>query len=212
MGYEMPTRPQFLVEALQGLAFWIGHRHAMFSEYPLPEGALVAEACNLIQANLDSTRKLRPEIQYRHLVPEGTEIRGVGNRARADLVVLSTEGVHLPRNANIAAHVQFVFEVKRSAAPWSEIRSDLLRLHDFLEACDSRARGFLIVVAEGRAPKRFVEKGVSRLGSQPIPGRPGCYHVRRTVKAAASFANQSSAHYVCLLEVFRRRPAKLPSI
>jgi len=212
MGYEMPARPQFLVRALQGLAFWIGHRHAMFSDYPLPEGALVAEACNLIQANLDSSRKLRPEIQYQHLVPEGTEIRGVGSKARADLVVLSTEGMHLPRNANIASHVQFVFEVKRSKAPWSEIASDLRRLHDFLDACDGKARGFLIVAAEGGAPRRFVEKGVSRLGQQPIAGRPGCYHVRRTVKAAASFASQSSAHYVCLLEVFSSRPAKLPAV
>lgn len=26
MGYEMPDRPRFLENALQGFAFWIGHR------------------------------------------------------------------------------------------------------------------------------------------------------------------------------------------
>lgn len=35
MGYQMPDRPRFLETALQGLAFWIGHRQAMFPFYPL---------------------------------------------------------------------------------------------------------------------------------------------------------------------------------
>ena len=40
----------------------------------------------------------------------------------------------------------------------------------------------------------------------------GCFHVRRTVKAAASFSNKKTAHYLCLIEVFRERPQRLPAI
>ena len=50
MGATLPERQKWLENALQGLAFWIGHRHSLFNGYPLVEGALVAEACNLIQA------------------------------------------------------------------------------------------------------------------------------------------------------------------
>ncbi len=209
MGYEMPGRPMFLEAALQGLAFWIGHRHSLFRSYPLPEGAMVAEACNLIQANLSDSLQLVPECQYKKLVPTKANLEGIGDLARADLVIFRRDGSvdeHQPKD------VHFVMEVKRGSASKAGINEDLRRLHTFLQATQTQARAFLVIVSESKAPTRFVSEGKSRLGTHKVPGTGGCFHVRRTVKAAASFSNKSSAHYVCLLEVFLERPKKLPKI
>lgn len=210
MGYEMPERPKFLENALQGLAFWIGHRHSLFRSYPLPEGAMVAEACNLIQANMSDSLELKPEVQYRRLVTPGTQLVGIGDLARADLVVLSRHGAN--GSANDFERVHFVMKVKRGSATKAGIDDDLKRLYTFLGGTQTNARAFLIVVSESKAPTRFITEGKSRLGSHSIPGTSGCFHVRRTVKAAATFSKRNSAHYVCLLEVFRARPKALPKI
>lgn len=212
MGYEMPERPRFLERALQGLAFWIGHRHSLFRSYPLPEGAMVAEACNLIQANLSDSLILQPECQYKRLVPGGVQLNGVGDLARADLVIFSNRAALLIKRGDISPHVHFVMEVKRGSASKAAIDGDLKRLYAFLSASPTNARAFLIIVSESKVPNRFVSEGKSRLGTHNIPNSDGCFHVRRTVKAAASFSKKSSAHYVCLLEVFRDRPKKLPVI
>ncbi len=212
MGYEMPERPRFLEKALQGLAFWIGHRHSMFNSYPLPEGAMVAEACNLIQANLPSALQLQPERQYKTLVQPGVNLDGISSQARADLVIFAKSSKDGPDKSTDFQRVHFVMEVKRGSAVKSSIDEDLRRLHSFLCGTQTHARAFLIVISESRAPSRFVHEGKSLLGAHDIPGSTGCFHVRRTVKAAASFSNKSSAHYVCLLEVFRDRPRKLPEV
>lgn len=206
----MPERPRFLENALQGLAFWIGHRHSLFRSYPLPEGAIVAEACNLIQANLSDTLELRPECQYQRLVRPGTPLNGIGDMARADLVIFSRHGGN--DLSNDSDRVHFVIELKRGSAAKANIDNDLKRLYTFLNGTQTNARAFLILVSESKAPPRFVIGGKSQLGSHSIPGSQGCFHVRRTVKAAASFSNKHSAHYVCLIEVFRSRPKKLPTI
>ena len=70
MGEPLPERQKWLEHALQGLAFWIGHRHSLFNRYPLPEGALVAEACNLIEANIPPEIILLPECMYKNLVTD----------------------------------------------------------------------------------------------------------------------------------------------
>lgn len=212
MGYEMPERPRFLEHALQGLAFWIGHRHSLFHSYPLPEGAMVAEAFNLIQANLSDSLILQPECQYKRLVPIGTQLDGVGDLARADLVIFSNAAKQLIKKGDIAPYVHFVIEVKRGSASKANIDDDLKRLHAFLSTSQTNARAFLVIVSESKALTRFVFEGKSRLGTHDIPNSTGCFHVRRTVKAAASFSKKSSAHYVCLLEVFCERPKKLPAI
>jgi len=104
--------------------FWIGHRHSFFRTYPLPEGAFVAEACNLIQANLPTKMILLPECMYRNLVPSGIEIDGVTGQSRADLVICDDLARTIGRNGNIAEHVNFVIEVKRGSATKGEIDAD----------------------------------------------------------------------------------------
>ncbi len=202
MGVTLPERQKWLEHALQGLAFWIGHRHSLFNGYPLTEGALVAEACNLIQANIPPDLILLPECMYQHLVAHKTSIKNVTNQSRADLVLCDMAAKPIGRKGNVSAYVKFVIEVKRGSAPYSEINSDLLRLHNYLAAAQNSARSFLFIVSDSNAPRRFVKSGISRLGTHPIPKCTGHFRVRRTVKAAASFSGKENAHYVCLIEVF----------
>lgn len=203
MGVKLPERQKWLEHALQGLAFWIGHRHSLFRQYPLPEGALVAEACNLIQANLPRDLVLMPECMYRNLVAAGSVVQGVVAAARADLVLCAADARSIGREGNVSAHTKFVIEVKRGNASRQSIDADLRRLHSYLLVATAGTRCFLVVVSESLAPKRFVKDGRSLLGRHPIPKSTGHYRVRRSVKAAASFSGKESAHYACLVEVFR---------
>ncbi len=211
MGLSLPERQKWLEHALQGLAFWIGHRHSLFKDYPLSEGALVAEACNLIQANLPHDLILMPECMYKNLVTVGTTVQGVEALARADLVLCDIAAKPIGREGNLAGHTKFVIEVKRGNASTQSINEDLTRLHAFLQIATAGTRCFLFVVSESLAPKRFIKDGKSILGTHPIPGATGHFRVRRSVKAAASFSGKESAHYVCLLEVFLdgQKPAKI---
>ena len=140
MRSKLPEIPKWLRDALQGLPFWIGHRHSLFSSYPLAEGALVGEACNLIQANLPGELILLPECMYRNLVPKGAPLEGVTGRARADLVLCDKLARKIGREGNISQHVKFVIEVKRGTASKKEIDSDLVKLHNYLRASNSGTR------------------------------------------------------------------------
>lgn len=202
MGLLLPERQKWLEHALQGLAFWIGHRHSLFKDYPLSEGALVAEACNLIQANLPHDLVLMPECMYKNLVAPGATVQRVGALARADLVLCASAAKAIGREGNLASHTKFVIEVKRGNATTQSLNDDLTRLHSFLKVATARTRCFLFVVSESLAPRRFVKDGKSILGAHPIPGCTGHFRVRRSVKAATSFSGKETAHYVCLLEVF----------
>src|SRR5450759_1842594 len=44
--------PDWARQALQGVTYWMGHRRCFYRNHPLTEGALVAEICNLVHANL----------------------------------------------------------------------------------------------------------------------------------------------------------------
>ncbi len=55
MKTKLKKQPSWVERALQGVAYWMGHRRCLYRDYPLSEGALVAEVCNLIYANLPDT-------------------------------------------------------------------------------------------------------------------------------------------------------------
>ena len=131
--------------------------------------------------------------------------------ARVDMTILFGDTPN-PYESDVSNHVQFVIEVKRGSASNESIDEDLRRLLYFKQACTTEARAFLIVASEAKLPQRFVEdKGSSKLDKHDIPGTTGCYHVRRTVKAAPSFIKTGSAHYVCIVEIFTKPPKKLPA-
>lgn len=203
MGERLDRWPTWSERALQGLAFWIGHRHALYPNYPLGESALVAEACNLIFANLGPGEALLCERQYSQLMPTGTWPISQGARSRADLTV-TTGLTHSQAEAqtSLQGYLSAVIEVKRASAPKAQIDQDLRRLAIFKHA-NPAVRALLFVVAESHRPKRFVApKGKAILGKNDIQGQNAHYRVRRACKAATAFSGRETAHYACIIEVF----------
>jgi hypothetical protein len=214
MRKETPRLPYWAERALQGLVFWIGHRHALYRDYPLFEGALVAETCNLIYANFRCREVLHCEEQYSGLVPPDRRRQFTEQkpRPRADLVVTAQPDTgQAGKSADLLFKAEAVIEVKRSSAGQREIDKDLKRLAK-LKVANSKLRTFLFVVSEagkaGRAImwKRFVSKNTGKAirRETKIPGTSCHYCVRRVLKAAASFGGYKSAHYACIIEVLSK--------
>ncbi len=97
--------PLWVRRALQGVAYWIGHRRCLYKGYPLSEGALVAEVCNLIFANLPKDYGLRCEVQYSTF----GERHNNAKRDRADLVVYKKASSGKEKSTP-----KFIIEVKRA--------------------------------------------------------------------------------------------------
>jgi hypothetical protein len=192
--------PAWATNAAQGLAFWIGHRQALYRHYPLSEGALIAEACNLIHANLNEGHKSLCECRYTKLIPVNNKSHQFGSRDRADLVVVQTK----PGRGSVgdlSAAVSSVIEVKRAVSGKKLIEEDLRRL-GYLKTSNPKVQALLLVISESGRPARFVsENGLAVRGRQEIQGVKAYYRVRRVSKATASFARKESAHYACLIEV-----------
>lgn len=209
MGLELPQETTWAVRALQGLAFWIGHREAMYNGYPLSEGALVAETCNLIHSALPKHQVLRCQELYRNLLPPGATMNVITKQARADLVI-ANEAYPKAKVKDRFHHVQHVIEVKRSTAPAPAIRKDLQRLHEAVKEGNGQFRGLLFLVTDrvSAPPSGFATAtGSSEKGVHDIDGG-GFYVVRRTCKASAKFESYNNAYYACLIEVFQHKPTR----
>jgi hypothetical protein len=111
--------PLWAKTALQGLAFWIGYKRALYREYPLSEGALISELRSLIQANLPDDLFLKCEITYNKLA------RSIAGRTRADIVVANKIE---KQKGRFVYGPTFVMEFKRALAPTREINKDFHRL------------------------------------------------------------------------------------
>jgi hypothetical protein len=197
MKTKLEKPPVWVDRALQGITYWMGHRRCLYRDYPLSEGALVAEVCNLIYANLPQTFQLLCEVQYSGFVdfsPMPGILRG---RIRADLVVAERS---VRREAEPSP--RFIIEVKRAAAPTSQINADLSRLAAVRYLCPD-IRAFMFLISEAERPKRFVTcDGHSIYGTHHIPDCDGHYRVRRTWKAAHAFKKRDRAQYACLIEIY----------
>jgi hypothetical protein len=191
--------PSWLETALQGLAYWTGHRRCLYRNYPLAEGAFVAELCNLIHANLPDQYSLFCEEQYSKFLEGGEWPTLLTERSRADLVVY--EKVKKEEGAT-ELHASFIIEVKRASAPKSQIDAVLSRLMA-VRAVAPAIKTYLVVVAEATRPKRFVSaSGSSIKKRQTIDGMPGYFKVRRTLKAAHAYTRIEKSQYACLIEAF----------
>jgi hypothetical protein len=185
----------------------MGHRRALYWGYPLSEGALVAEACNLIYANLGDGERLLCEERYSHLVPHGRWPACLGPKARADLVVVAAREVKAAEPGGLLSSASVVVEVKRASAGSVQIDRDLKRLAA-LKAENSGVRALLFLVSEARRPTRFVStKGVASRTRPRIPTTAFHYAVRSVKKAASTFVRVGSANYVCVIEVLNGQPA-----
>jgi hypothetical protein len=197
MKTKLEKQPVWVKLALQGVTYWMGHRRCLYRDYPLSEGALVAEVCNLIYANLPEALQLLCEVQYSVFVESNPMPKILRGRIRADLVVAERSG-----RKEAEPIPKFIIEVKRAAAPTRQINADLSRLAAVRRLCPD-IRAFMFLISEAERPKRFVNgDGHSILGTHHIPGCDGHYRVRRTWKAAHAFTRRDRAQYACLIEVY----------
>jgi len=123
MKSKLKKQPKWVERALQGVAYWMGHRRCLYRDYPLSEGALVAEVCNLIYANLPKDLQLLCEVQYSDFVKRDPLPKILQGKIRADLVIAEK-----PAPSDDKPAPKFVIEVKRASASKSQINADLFRL------------------------------------------------------------------------------------
>jgi hypothetical protein len=197
MKSKLKKHPKWVDRALQGVTYWMGHRRCLYRDYPLSEGALVAEVCNLIYANLPEHLQLLCEVQYSSFVNRDPVPEILEGKIRADLVV-----AEIPARRGDEPIPKFIIEVKRASASKAQINADLSRLAAAHRLCPD-IRAFLFVISEAKRPSRFVhEEGHSLLGEHKIPKFDGYYRVRRTWKAAHAFKKRERAQYACLIEAY----------
>jgi hypothetical protein len=170
----------------------------MYSSYELSEGALTAELCNLIHANLPKDYRLRCELPYKKFFLDGVEMPGIVSGKRVDLSVWKRRKT---ASDHYQQHPKYVIEVKRAKAGNKRIDRDLQRLAAVVEVSNG-IRGFLFVMSEGKLPSRFVsEDGHAKGRREKIAGSDYAFSVVQIWKASRSFSHVQKAHYACLIEV-----------
>ena len=192
--------PLWLKNALQGLAFWIGHRCSIYSGWELSEGALVGELCNLIHAHLGDDYSLRCEQSYTKFFAAGEKPTAIAAKARVDLSVWKSRLISDGRRRSVPT---FALEVKRAKSQTERIKDDLKRLAAIVEK-SAGIRAILCVISEAHLPKTFVTaRGFRKVGVFPIEGTDCSYQVIGVLKASPylSSKNIDRAHYCCAVEV-----------
>lgn len=208
MGLVLPERSKWAERALQGLAFWMGYRRALFDGYEIPEAALVTESCSLLQTSLPKELVLLCEQQYKKILPPNAPLKILGKLDRADLVI-AHNSVRKAKAGAITQHLEIVIEVKRWATKWKLIVDDMQRLHEMIKLANKPLRGWLFVISERELPDAFVtEEGASIGGVHQIEKSEGYYKVRKTCKASHRFKTTEVANYACLIEIFTEKPSK----
>lgn len=194
--------PAWTTTALQGLAFWIGYKRALYSEYPLSEGALVTELRSLIYANLAENQVLACEVTYAKLVGKSKDRPTIiGGSVRADMVVGRLEPSRTDASKTVRK-AEVVMEFKRARAPAAQITKDMQRLAAVVQMKPT-IRAFLLVLSEADRNDRFVTSdGASIKGEHKILESSGRFRVRRTLKAAPAYNNKDSANYASIVEVY----------
>lgn len=186
--------PTWAEKALQGVTFWMGHRHSLYRDYPLSEGAIIAELCNIIFANLGHDYSLACEVKYSEISKMGSNCPYKPG-ARVDLFV--SEKANKKRS--------YAIEVKRWKGSISQLNDDIKRLA-YCKENSKLIRTFLFVISESSRPKPLVnEAGASITIRRDIEGTNCYYKVRRTCKAAHAFSKHEKAQYACLLEIFKEK-------
>jgi hypothetical protein len=188
------TTPWWLRRALLGIAFWIGHRRAMYRGYPLGESALVAELCNLFFANLSSDLKVVCEVQYTSIFSDSAGAADTFRKTRADICVCRKTD-----DKNVYANTEFIFEVKRATS--TDVESDLVRLATAKKLRPS-IRTFLLLISEDNRPKKWVtDKNVGSKKRIETPNADAHCKVRAVMKAIPFFKAPQKAHYACAIEI-----------
>jgi hypothetical protein len=191
--------PLWLRRALLGVCYWVGHRRALYRRHPLWEGAIVAELCNLISANLDKPYELHCEVPYSRLVSTDGHASRFTERSRVDLCVVQRN------ESKKARSYDMVIEVKRGSSSQQSIQADLARLAGVKRQLP-RIRALLIIVAEKMRPHPYVtvdgQRSKKLFTINRYPGHH--YRVLSVQKAVYALGRLDDAHYACALEILAK--------
>jgi len=102
------------------------------------------------------------------------------------------------------AEIEVVIEVKKANAGKALIFNDIKRLSEFINGANADSKAYLLVVSQGKRPKKLVtENGCAIKRTNPLGSDNKIveYKVRRVIKASHSFKSKGRAHYVCSIEV-----------
>lgn len=194
----MSDIPYWLKRALLGTCYWIGHRRALYRDYPLGESAMVAELCNLLFANLPTNLKLICEVQYSQIIDISEGDSAFTEKSRVDLCIC---GPIENKKANPLEHLLYVLEVKRGKASKAAINADLRRLLE-LKRARPEIRAFLLLISEGQRPTDFVtEESFAIRKNLPIANTSGFCRTRVVMKAVQAVKSLNTAHYGCAIEI-----------
>ena len=201
--------PLWLRRAMLGVCFWVGHRRALYRRHPLTEGAIVAELCNLINANLPSKLNLLCEVPYSKLIDVKDKESRFTERSRVDLsvgtIIRDQDGKTSMRDCKM------IMEVKRTPSENAAIQNDLYRLAEVKNKKPS-IQTILLLVSEGNRPQEYVsEDGYQINDTFEIEDEDACNYVVLSIqKAVFKLSDVDVAHYACALEV-RSKEAKVRS-
>lgn len=205
--------PSWTTDVLQGVTFWIGYRRSYYKDYPLLEGAIVAELCNLLSSKINpsSDGGVFCEVPISNLIQDHTS-RAERDTIRYDLLIAKeSKPVRNSRQHNFFDSASIVIEVKRGSASRNEIGRDLQRLAH-LNWIRPNIRTFLLIVSEDKLPRQFPWFADAENPDELVAARNPIYleeisavmKVRRICKALSS-VKASSAHTAVLIEVISTR-------
>jgi len=176
--------PKSLVDAAQGLAYWIGYESTLQPWSGVSEAAIRDQLARLIQARIDSgSRKVKREKPYRDFLPGFA-------KERLDL--------HVPGDSR---EPELALEIKRNYSR-PLVAADCCRLARLIKGGPIRC--FVVIAAEGKRPTKYSTKEGTAKTGVVLEGRGWQARARRVLKASPSFRSAKAAHYVCLLEVIKK--------
>ena len=156
---EQADNQPAIFQAMQGLCFWVAHRHSYYYKHPLPEGALVAEFANLLEGRLPANNHLYCEILYKNTLARPAQSKDFGTSrfqdCRADLLI-ATEAVSTKtiRTHDFSKSVEAVIEVKRGTASKATLSDDLSRLH-YVKSLNPDISSYLLIASESTLPTQL---------------------------------------------------------
>ena len=158
--------PEYIVNAMQGLAYWIGYKKCLYNHYSLSELAIVSEFSSLLQSGANENEIVLCERQYCNFFTEKNIPKDV-NKQRIDLTVVELKNIKeespiILDNDNkqkigfLRKKAKIVFEVKLQSSRKDLIDKDIEWLKKIKKENKSIVT-YLLLVSENEIPKEFVD-------------------------------------------------------
>lgn len=158
--------PDYIINAMQGLAYWIGYKKRLYKYYSLSESAVVTEFCALLQAGLNDNEYVLCERQYCNFFSKTTDFK----KCRMDITVAECDesekesfkkcifDSQSKQEKGILKNIaKVVFEVKLLNSPDELKKDDFHRLKAIKDENPDIVT-YSLLVSENKIPKKYVNE------------------------------------------------------